>query len=142
MLKKYIEDGFGIKEDLNCSEQIVYGANDVYKLGLDKNSLRLAAGFGGGMGAEDACGVVTGAAMVFSRIFIKERARESGLIKEINREFNKRFIQYLGTTNCKDLKEIHCKDIKNCKPIIVAGAGIIDDLLKERGFTEYKEYNK
>lgn len=139
MLKEYIENGFGIKEDLNCAEQILHGANDVYKLGLDKESLRLAAGFGGGIGAKDACGVVTGASMVFSRIFIKDRARESGLIKEINKEFNKRFVEALGTTNCKELKEIHCKEIKGCKPIIVAGAGIVDDILKERGITEYKE---
>ena len=138
-LKEYIENGFGIKEDLNCSEQILYGANDVYKLGLDKDSLRLAAGFGGGMGAEDACGVVTGAAMVFSRIFIKGRARESGLIREVNKDFNKRFTEALETTNCKELKDIHCREIRGCKPIIVTGAGILDDLLKERGITEYKE---
>lgn len=138
-LKEYIKNGFGIKEDLNCSEQILHGANDVYKLGLSKEALRLSAGFGGGMGAEDACGVVTGAAMVFSRIFIKDRARESGLIKEVNKEFNKRFKETLQTTNCKELKEIHCRERNGCKPIIMAGAGIIDDILKEKGITEYKE---
>lgn len=133
MLKEYIENGFGIKEDLNCAEQILHGANDVYKLGLDKETLRLAGGFGGGIGVEDACGVVTGASMVFSRVFIKDRARESGLIKEINRDFITRFREALGTINCKELKETYFHEPAKCKPIIVTGAGIIDDILKERG---------
>lgn len=130
MLKGYIENGFGIKEDLNCAEQILYGANHVYKLELSDDCLRLAGGFGGGMAAEDACGVVTGASMVFSRIFISERARTSPLIREVNCEFNRRFNEALKSTNCKELKDMYRRE-EGCKSIIVAGAGIIDDLLKE-----------
>lgn len=29
MLKELIRDGYGIKEDLNCAEAILYGANQV-----------------------------------------------------------------------------------------------------------------
>ena len=131
MLKEYIENGFGIKEDLNCAEKIVYGANDVYKLGLSKDCLRLAGGFGGGLGVEDTCRVVTGASMVFSHIFIKERAHESTKIKEINKEFIRRFRERLGTINCRELKEMYCKGPQKCSPIIIAGAAILDEILSE-----------
>lgn len=138
MLKKYIQDGFGIKEDLNCSEQILYGANHVYNLGLSDDCLRLSAGFGGGMAAEDACGVVTGASMVFSRVFVEERCRTSPHIREVNAEFNRRFKELLKSTNCKELKDMYRRE-EGCKPIIVAGAGIIDDLLEEYGFNKKGE---
>jgi hypothetical protein len=43
MLKKLIKNGYGIKEDLNCAETILYGANQVYHLGLNPDSLKLSA---------------------------------------------------------------------------------------------------
>ncbi len=49
MLKELIQDGYGIKEDLNCTEAILYGANQVYHLVLNPDSLKLVAAFGGGM---------------------------------------------------------------------------------------------
>lgn len=50
MLSDLIKNGFGEEEDLNCAEKILYAANREYNLGLDKSALKLAAGFGGGMG--------------------------------------------------------------------------------------------
>lgn len=52
MLKELIQDGYGIKEDLNCAEAILYGANQVYHLDLNSDSLKMAAAFGGGMAIE------------------------------------------------------------------------------------------
>ena len=52
MLKDLLENGYGVKEDLNCAERILYGANKVYKLGLDRDDLKVAAGFGAGMAIE------------------------------------------------------------------------------------------
>ena len=49
-LYEYLSSGFGKAEDLNCAEKILYGANEIYDLGIDKNDLKMAAGFGGGMG--------------------------------------------------------------------------------------------
>lgn len=44
MLKELLAKGFGEKEDLNCSEKILMGANIAYKLGLDDAALKLASG--------------------------------------------------------------------------------------------------
>ena len=131
MLKEYIDNGFGIKEDLNCAEQILHGSNHIYELGLDQETLRLAGGFGGGMGVEDVCGVVTGASMVFSRMFIKDRARESNLIKEVNKAYITRFRERLGSSNCRELKDRHWCDTQKCNHVIVTGAEVLDEIVKE-----------
>lgn len=47
MLTDLIKNGFGQKEDLNCAETILYGANKAYDLGLSRDALKLAAAFGG-----------------------------------------------------------------------------------------------
>ncbi|MDA0034751.1 hypothetical protein OFR41_06400 [Brachyspira hyodysenteriae] len=45
-LYEYLYSGFGKAEDLNCAEKMLYGANKVYKLGINRDDLKLAAGFG------------------------------------------------------------------------------------------------
>jgi len=52
MLKELIQEGYGVKEDLNCAETILYAANQVYHLNLNSDSLKLAAALGGGMGID------------------------------------------------------------------------------------------
>ena len=65
MLLKLLQDGFGSAMDLNCAEKILYGANWAYNMKLPGEALKLAAGFGGGMGVESSCGVITGGVMVW-----------------------------------------------------------------------------
>ena len=43
MLQELIQGGYEIDEDLNCAETILYGANQVYHLNLNPDSLKLAA---------------------------------------------------------------------------------------------------
>ena len=66
MLIKKIEEYYSKERDLNCAETILYAANDAYRLGLDKNALKMAAGFGGGMGIDSVCGALTGGIMVLT----------------------------------------------------------------------------
>ena len=44
------------KQGYNCAEAMLRAINMAWGLRLSDESLRLAAGFGGGMGCEDACG--------------------------------------------------------------------------------------
>ena len=83
-LSKIIESGLDKKEDLNCSETILKAANISYNMKLDKTALKLAAGFGGGMGIESTCGALTGAVMVLSHLFVTERGHESDYIRDLN----------------------------------------------------------
>ena len=57
MLLKLLQDGFGSAMDLNCAEKILYGANWAYNMKLPCEALKLAAGFGGGMGEEYLSGI-------------------------------------------------------------------------------------
>src|SRR5665648_1126692 len=86
MLKELIQDGYGIKEDLNCAETILYGANRVYHLNLNSESLKLAAAFGGGMAIESVCGVLTASLMVLGKLFVPEVAHKYPAIKELSKE--------------------------------------------------------
>lgn len=81
MLLKLLQDGFGNAMDLNCAEKILYGANWAYDMKLPAEALKLAAGFGGGMGIESSCGVITGGVMVLSSLYVKRNGHESGRIK-------------------------------------------------------------
>jgi len=92
LLKKLIEQGYYPKEDLSCSETILYGANKAYDLGLPKDCLKLSSAFGGGMGVENVCGVITGSLMVLGYLFVKEHAHQSPEIKDLSKELTKKFL--------------------------------------------------
>ncbi len=138
MLKDLIEQGFGKEEDLNCAETILYGSNKVYKLGLSKDCLRLAAAFGGGMGTENVCGVVTGSLMVISHLFVENVAHQNPEIKEMCKELFKIFQEELGNFDCKPLKDEYRTEEKKCYDVILKGAEILDKFIavekKKRGW--------
>lgn len=130
-LYNLLNNEFGIDEDYNCAEKILYGANKVYNLGLSDESLKLSAGFGGGMGIESTCGVVTAGIMVLSTLFVQERAHESSLIKEKTSIFINKFIKEMNSINCYNLKENYYKEDIGCNLIIFKSAEILDNLYNE-----------
>lgn len=132
MLKDLIIQGFGDKEDLNCSEKILYGANKVYNLGLDKEALKLAAGFGGGMAIEDKCGALTGAIMVLGRMFIQSHAHEDNKIKELTKKLFLDFEKEMGSIDCTPLKKNHRTEEIGCKNVVIKAAEILDRIIKEK----------
>ena len=60
MLKETVKKYRAEEYDLNCAESIVYAANEEYNLNLSQQTLKVMAGFGGGMSTGDVCGIVTG----------------------------------------------------------------------------------
>ncbi len=132
MLKELIEQGYYPKEDLSCSETILYGANKAYDLGLSKDCLKLSSAFGGGMGVENVCGVVTASLMVLGYMFVKEHAHQSSEIKDLNKELFERYSKELGDFNCKSLKDKYRTEEKECYDIILKGAEILDDIVERK----------
>jgi radical SAM protein, TIGR01212 family len=124
--KKYYEREY----NLNCSECMLYAANEEYNLRLDKESLKLSAGFGGGMAVEDVCGAITGSIMVLGRIFVNERAHESEKIKTLTKEFIDRFSKRLKATSCGELKRLYRNEQKRCFDMIEVAAEILDDIVR------------
>lgn len=129
MLKELIQEGYGVKEDLNCAETILYAANQVYHLNLNSDSLKLAAAFGGGMGIESVCGVLAGSLMVLGRLFIKETAHKHPEIKELSKELFDTFQKEMGDILCKPLKDNYRTEEKKCREVILKGAEVLDKII-------------
>jgi C_GCAxxG_C_C family probable redox protein len=130
MLSELIAQGYGEKEDLNCAEKILCGANQVYHLGLDQQSLRLASGFGGGMSIGSACGALTAAIMVLGILFVKNNAHESSKIKDLTQELFITYKKEMGDIDCFPLKVRHRTEDIKCRHIIVKAAEVLDTIIK------------
>jgi C_GCAxxG_C_C family probable redox protein len=99
---KYYAEGY------NCAQSVIVAFADVLNLS-EETALRLAAGFGRGMGnMQQTCGAITGAYMVIG--YLKgnyQRGKESEESRKITNQliqnFSQIFTQKHGSTNCKSL---------------------------------------
>jgi len=128
-LEALLRAGFGNDLDLNCAEKVLYGANWAYDLKLAPETLKLAAGFGGGMGIESSCGAMTGAIMVLSHLYVKRNSHESERIKEVETQFIAAFAKELGAMDCKALKAAHRTEQEKCNKIIFTAGKLLDELV-------------
>ena len=99
---KYYSEGF------NCAQSVIVSFADILKL-EEETALRLASGFGGGMGRmQQTCGAVTGAFMVIGFLkgkFKSDDQESSAITNSIIQDFSKRFAAIHGSVNCKTLIE-------------------------------------
>ncbi|UCF97375.1 MAG: C-GCAxxG-C-C family protein [Spirochaetaceae bacterium] len=128
-LSELVSDGYMEIKDLNCAEAILFGANEVYKLGLDTGALKLAAGFGGGMGIESTCGALSGAVMVLGRIFAKDKGHDTPRLKELCAEFLGEYRRQMGSIDCKPLKDSHRTEELKCRNVVLKSAEILEQLI-------------
>lgn len=135
MLTDLMLAGFGEKEDYNCAERIVYGANQAYGLHFDQQSLKMSAGFGGGMAIGSVCGALTAAVMVLGTLFVQERAHESTRIKQLTQELFASFRQDLGDIDCDPLKARYRTETEKCKTMLVKVAEILDQIVEREKAT-------
>ncbi len=95
-------------EGYNCAQSVIVSFADILNL-TEETALRLASGFGGGMGRmQQTCGAITGAFMVIG--YLKgnyQQNEESDQSREITNQliqnFSSRFTQIHGSINCKKL---------------------------------------
>jgi C_GCAxxG_C_C family probable redox protein len=130
MLQDLIKAGYGIDEDLNCAETILYGANIAYQLGFDPEDLKVAAGFGGGMAIESVCGALTAGIMVLGRLCVKEKAHESSRIKELTQELFDAYTKEMGSIYCAPLKAAHRTEEMKCRMVVLTAARILDQMVE------------
>ena len=131
-VKDYIKACDKENLDLNCAEMILYGANEVYELGLDQGNLRIAAGFGGGMGIESVCGAFTGTVMVLSMLFVQTKAHDSEIYELIQEELCSAYQEEMGDIYCKPLKDKYYSEEYKCYETILKGAEILDEIVARR----------
>ncbi len=109
----------------NCSQAIIstYGP----EFGINRDiALKLATGFGGGMGRMgETCGAVTGAFMVIGLKYgkyIKDDDDKREKTYELVKEFRRRFEDKNGTTVCKNL--LNCDIMKESELIRARDTGL------------------
>jgi C_GCAxxG_C_C family probable redox protein len=125
-----IENDYMKEHGLNCAETILRVANEELGLGLDRNALLLAAGFGGGMAVGNVCGALTGAIMVLGRLYVKERAHESARIKDVEKKLIAAFEKEFGTLLCVPIKGKYFHPEFHCKGVVLAAARLLENLLE------------
>jgi C_GCAxxG_C_C family probable redox protein len=102
----------------------------VYSLGLDPRALKLAAGFGGGMGIETTCGALTGAVMVLGRIFARDKGHDTPRLKELCAEFLEEYRSEMGDIDCTPLKERYRSEELECRTVVLKSAEILESIVE------------
>ncbi len=93
------------KEGFNCCEAILRAFREELGLDLDGDVMKIATGFGGGLGhAGCMCGALTGAAMVISLLQGRTRSDQNrDTAYDSTREFHEIFSGHFGATCCRVL---------------------------------------
>lgn len=115
--------------NFNCAEKILYCADRAYGLGLPPQALKLAAGFGMGMGVCYTCGTVSAGVMVLSHLFVKEYAHEGNRIAKLTGELIRCVEKRLGTVDCAQLRRRYRTKEAGCNYIIYEVAKALDDIV-------------
>ncbi len=139
MLKDLIKSGFGDKQDYNCGERMIYGANIAYNMGPDEKQLRLFAGYGGGMGVGEMCGAIDSACAIISWYFVLDHANEAledgrkYIIKPKLKEYQERYAKKMDcyVATCSRLKELYRNPVDKCSKVIYGAAELLDEFLLE-----------
>ena len=97
---KYFSEGF------NCAQSVIVSFADILNID-EETALRIASGFGGGMGGmQKTCGAVTGAFIIIGFLRGKykvedEKAKE--ITNNLIQEFTNKFVYLYGSIDCKEL---------------------------------------
>lgn len=142
-LVRQVDEAFD--NELMCSQvTFVRGAE---KLGFDRETAILAAsGFGWGMQNGERCGAVTGSLMALGLKYGYRNLEEFPnykILKEKQKEFDRRFIEGCGSLYCKELLKANYgvkeerdtiykeERYRACALITAYACEILDDLLEE-----------
>lgn len=130
--------GQNFREGFNCAEAIVRAFRDILNPSLSDDVVRMASGFGGGLGhAGCVCGALTGATMVLGMLQGRVTPQESREpIYAGAREFHDRFRETFGATCCRVLNS-HPFDsrehLRTCIKITGNTAALLQTFIEEKG---------
>jgi C_GCAxxG_C_C family probable redox protein len=133
------------KKGLYCSEAILQTYNKYLNLGLDEKALKMATGFGAGLGtAKCVCGSLTGAILVISalkgRVNPSENEKE---VFELTKMLHDRFKDRFKATCCRvltrDVEWGTPGHIEFCSHYVHGTVEILEEILNSR---EDRHYDK
>ncbi|SMC75055.1 C-GCAxxG-C-C family (seleno)protein [Sporomusa malonica] len=97
--------GQNFKAGYNCAESVARAFRDLLNLDVSDEALRMASGFGGGLGhAGCMCGALSGATMVLGMLQGRDSKEQSrGPIYSSAQEFHSIFSEEFGAACCRVL---------------------------------------
>lgn len=116
--------------DRNCSEALIYGANDEFLLDLPLEALRMMGPFGGGMSIESICGAITGALAVIGILYNRDGPTDRDRMKKIAERFLREFRSRYGCLDCACLKDKYRDEWKKCEPVVRMSARLLEEIIK------------
>ena len=120
----------------NCAQSVLCAFSDVTGLGRD-DSLRLAAGLGGGVRSGEVCGAVSGAVLVLGAAYPFTDASDKDAkyrIANLAKEFCARFREKYGVVTCRELLERTAGEEKRyryCGDYVRDCVALLDEMLAE-----------
>lgn len=130
MLKE-IAGKYYLEKKCNCSEALLYAANEYYDLGLSVESLKIMGGFGGGMGCKTTCGALSGSIAALSCMFMQGKAHETPDMMKISGGFVKKFEEKLGDTLCSVLEAQNKTPETRCVKTVELAAEALEEYVAE-----------
>lgn len=126
------------KNRFYCSEAILHTYNRHLNLGLSETAIRMASGFGAGLGgAKCTCGSLTGAVLVIGALKGRVNASESEKeVFDLTKELHDRFKEKFKATCCRVLtREVEWGTPEHhefCTRFVYGAVEILEDVLKSR----------
>ena len=122
-----VAENYFLQGDFNCAESVLLAANDVYELGLDKESChRLVSAFGGGMGCGLLCGAIAGAMAALGQAAVTERAHVTEGFKELCADTAAKMEEALGSVNCSVIKPELFVEGRRCAETVRRAADVLE----------------
>ena len=127
-----VAENYFLQGDFNCAESVLLAANDVYELGLDKDSChRLVSAFGGGMGCGLLCGAIAGAMAALGQAAVTERAHVTEGFKELCADTAAKMEEALGSVNCSVIKPELFVEGRRCAETVRRAADVLEKQMEK-----------
>lgn len=128
--------GNNFRSGYNCAEAVLRAFRDELELPLTDEQLKIASGFGGGLGhAGCVCGALSASIMVLGLLNGRTSAEQSRQpIYTAAHEFHRRFAEQFGATCCRSLNRnpFGTKDhLRTCLNITSVTADLLAEFVNE-----------
>lgn len=117
------------KNNLSCSETILFAANEYYDLKLSPAMLKASSAFGAGMYYDEVCGACSSCVAVLGMLLSNGLAHESEDMKSAVKEMMTQFHLKLDAHYCNELKEKYKTEEKRCEKMIITAADLLEEIL-------------
>lgn len=126
------------KEGYNCAESVLRALNEELKLNLSDDALKMATGFGGGLGqAGCMCGALAGAVMALNVLQGRTSPAQSrGPAYTAAKELHDIFTDTFGASCCRLLRasEFGTTETKrNCLKLTAKAADLAIEMVEKKG---------